>query len=494
MKPSFFQLYTAAESRHIDKATISEFGIDGFTLMELAATSATREIIIREKPGSRVLAICGKGNNAGDALAVSRLLTDEGFPISVYFALGTDGLSPDTQKNYVLIKKLSQNGANIQFIDNPMVSEFDIIIDGLFGTGLNSPITGSLADLVEKVNTASNHIYAMDIPSGLNGTNGLIMGTAFEADVTCMFGTRKTGCYFNSGPKVSGERIFCPLPFPEYLMKQAYPVSVLNESLIEQTERKPFLHKYEAGVVYIIGGSPSYTGAAVLSAKAAWSSGCGYVSVATPRGLSHAYDAHLIEQTRLLCGDQQDVLFAPKHAEELRKHIEQKPGVVLIGPGIGRDETTISFVRSFLESYSGKMVIDADALFALSKFSSDIIPNNTECILTPHPGELKTLHNVENPTPDTLKMLLSKYPNPEKTAILAKGMPSIIVSNKRCFITDYDTSPFSRAGFGDVLAGFTAGYFSMGYTAETAMAKALLHGKATLHQTQLTHLSPSNLL
>lgn len=498
MRPSSNQLYSGAASRLADEQTIQSFGIDGFTLMEIAATRGADYILNQFPTHRKLLVIAGKGNNAGDALAISRIITAHGYATDIFFVLGDENLSSDTQRNLSLIKKLQELSPETapRLVKELHPQKYNLILDGLFGTGLQNDIKGHPAEIIKQINQSGIPIISMDIPSGLHADSGKIMGVAVYAKVTLLFGTRKLGCYLGDGPLISGERILCELPFPEKYLEQEYPVRLLNVTTEIQSPvlLKP-RHKYEAGVAYVIGGSPGLTGAAILAAKAAWSTGCGAVTVCTPRGLSPAYDAHLVEQTRLLCGSNSDKEFKPSHAEFLLDEISKRPGVVVIGPGLGRSNDTISFVETFLKQYSGNIIIDADALHALSLIGAHSIHPNANVILTPHPGELKKLHDIEHPSPKTLKFLIRTYPNPEKTTLLSKGFPSIVSNHKMCYITEYDTRIFGRAGFGDVLAGKISGFLSKRYSSESAACLALIEGweKAKTIKSEI-ELSPLKIL
>jgi len=498
MRPSSSHLYTGEASRFADEQTIRTFGIDGFSLMEVAATRGADFILEHFPNQKKILAIAGKGNNAGDALAICRILASHGYTSDIYFALGSDRLSEDCEKNRALISKLQSISPEVAptIVSEVIPSSYQLILDGLFGTGLHDDIENELAKLIERINSSGLPVISMDIPSGLHSGSGQIMGISVTATVTLMFGTRKLGCYIGSGPEVSGKRFLCELPFPEAYLEQDYPVKLLDDSITFEIPDKPKpRHKYEAGVVYVIGGSPGLTGAAILAARAAWSTGCGAVTVCCPRGISQAYDAHLVEQTRLLCGSSNDLEFKAEHASELLSAIQLRKGVILLGPGIGRSNDTISFVRELLKSYSGTLVLDADALHALSIIGTDMIHPETNVILTPHAGELKKLHNLEQPTPDTLKKIIETYPNPEQTRILAKGYPCLSAGNKKCYITEYDTRIFGRTGFGDVLAGKISGYLSMRNDPDYAICTALLKGweKASTIKSE-SELSPLNVL
>ncbi len=470
-----YQLFTAKGSRELDERTISEFGIDGFTLMEIAGTRAADFILKQVDSGTHGLFVCGKGNNAGDALVVARILTEHDIRCSILFVSGMEDLSDDCAKNLELLRKLNHDISFYSSFDEFLSSStFDFIVDGMLGTGLNSEIRSPYNDVIGWVNDQRSPVFAMDIPTGLSADSGEVLGSAVKADYTLAFGTLKQGFFMNSGYDCCGEIIFCELPFPStfknsdtFLIDDEW-VAKLRTSSLQRT------HKYDGGVLYVIAGSEGLTGAAVLAAKSAWSTGLGGVVLITPKGLLETYEKNLVQIIKKPVGDSSDSFFSSDHLETVTSIISEKPGSVLIGPGLGRNPETIRFVRAFLSEFSGNAIIDADALFAISE--SDLLkkPAQAEWILTPHPGELKTLSGNDSEQRLTIAQdLASKL----HAIILSKGLPSVVVSKNRTLVTGYDTRIFSRAGFGDILAGKTAGFWIQEKSPELAAVIALLDGK-----------------
>jgi NAD(P)H-hydrate epimerase len=473
--PHQYQLFTAAESRELDRRTIEEFGIDGFTLMEIAGTRAT-DFILHQFPGSaKGLVLCGRGNNAGDALVVSRILSENGFHLTIVFVDGDQNLSPDCEKNYQLLKALNSSTIKFSNSRDALIETYGFVIDGMLGTGLNSEIRSPYKEVIEQVNGISCTKFAMDIPTGLHADDGRVLGSAFKADYTLAFGTLKHGFYQNEGYENCGKVIYCELPFPssfknssDYLLNDNW----LNKVEVESEQRT---HKYDGGVVYIIAGSEGLTGAAILASLSAWNTGVGAVVLITPKGLLPVYDKQLIHIIKKPVGKESDLSFTAEHLDEVNKILSEKSGVLLIGPGLGRDSNTIQFVHQILSTFEGDVVIDADALFTLSELEKEIKPVNSKWILTPHPGELKQLSKSEDDTRIEVAKSLSKSLG---STVLSKGLPSIISSsNGQSISTDYDTRIFSRAGFGDVLAGKVAGYLLLTKNRELACCLALSDGK-----------------
>jgi hydroxyethylthiazole kinase-like uncharacterized protein yjeF len=443
-------LYTAEASRQADHQTIEEFGIPGFTLMETAARRAADHITENYPSSISVLALCGKGNNGGDAVALCRILSDYGYRCVLWFPAGMKGTSPDTATNLRLLRKLIKNGGkdSIRITEKkPDFSGFSLIIDGMLGTGLDRELEGPFLEAAELAAASGLPVAAMDIPTGLNADSGRVMGFALKATHTFMFGTRKRGCYLGEGIDYSGERLFCPLPFPAYLMKQDFPVRVMDSELMEAAEReyrqalsgKPALHKYEAGNVYVAAGSPGLTGAAVMAAKAAWSTGCGSVKLFTTKEMNPAYDAHLVEITRGLVPSSDGGLMGPEAADYIAEELDKKPATLVLGPGL----------------------LDADGFRALkARDISKYINPQLKLVVTPHPGEQAAVHGKAVDQPEDAREWLNSLPCRNSTIYLRKGLPAFAVTISEARVAGYDTRIFSRTGYGDVLSGLIAGTIS----------------------------------
>lgn len=474
--PHSYYLCSADQSRFMDEKTISEFGIDGFTLMEIAGTRAADFIQSKTPAGSRGLFFCGKGNNAGDALVIARLLSQQGYDISLCFLSGTDDLSIDTQKNLELLSNLGEEITILDW-DDFTPEEFHFIVDGMLGTGLNSDVRAPYSEAVEWINKQEEPVFALDIPTGLHADSGRILGTAIQADFTLSFGALKTGFYLNYGFDCTGDVILCELSFPnKYKIPTAH---LIDESWVNANSPSPkkAKHKYAGGVLYIIAGSEGLTGAGILAAKSAWSAGLGAVVLITPKGLLDIYEKNLPQIIKKPVGSGEDVFFKPEHLDEVLGILREKAGKLLIGPGLGRKDETVRITQKVLIDFRGDVIIDADGLFALSQLDSWKKPKDSNWILTPHPGELKTLLKTDvSDDFDRLNVAL-KTAQKNNLTILAKGMPSVVGTHSDgAHLTGYDTRIFSRAGFGDVLAGKIGAFWIMHSLPELACFHALLDG------------------
>ncbi|SMO43232.1 NAD(P)H-hydrate epimerase [Gracilimonas mengyeensis] len=462
----------------MDKQTINEFGIDGFTLMEIAGTRAADFILSEIPNSSHGLFFCGKGNNGGDALVIARLLSQQDYDITVCFLSRRDDLSADAGKNLKLLQKLDVEIEILDWDDFTLnKTEYDFVVDGMLGTGLNSDVRAPYSDAIEWLNKQDIPTFALDVPTGLHADSGRILGTVVQADFTLSFGALKTGFYLNEGFDTAGEVILCELSFPnKYKKPTAY---LIDEPWVEanspSTQTKK--HKYDGGVLYIVAGSEGLTGAGILAAKSAWSAGLGAVVLITPKGLLEIYEKQLIQIIKKPVGSRDDMYFKESHVESVLDILQGKPGKLLIGPGLGRQKETIHFTQKILQQFGGDAVIDADALFALSQWENWEKPEEAHWILTPHPGELKGIAKQEVNDDFERFQIASKLAQQEDYTILSKGMPSIVATTKETpYMTGYDTRIFSRAGFGDVLAGKTGAFWLKYEASELACFHALLDG------------------
>ncbi len=474
-------IITAAEAKALDAKTSEDFGIDAFTLMEIAGFSAAKIIRAKIPENSSGLFLCGKGNNGGDALAAARYLAQHGFEVTIVFVSGRNGLSPLAQKNAELLQKIKKQDSSVSitltdnWTDLNTSNQPDFIVDGMLGIGLNSDLRGDILSAVQWINNQKAPCFAMDIPTGLHSDSGLMLGEAVKADHTLSFGSLKQGFYLNDGFKRRGEVHLCELPFPNYLKSSS--AFLMDESSLTEIKRAPAEHKYEAGVVYVIGGSEGLTGAAIMAAKSAWGEGVGAVIAVCPRGLLPILENNLPQIIKKPVGHKDDLYFKKEHLQEVSGIVQEKEGTALIGPGIGRNEDTAQFVNNFLEM-NNEAVADADALWALSKKDNWQAPSNSSHILTPHPGELKRL--LGEPVDDDFQRLqkVREMAAEKNVTLLSKGFPAMVgTARGEIFLSGYDTRRFSRAGFGDVLAGKVAAYKAMGYPADVACVFALLSGE-----------------
>ena len=498
--PSYNRLSTSEQSRLVDDATINEFGIDGFTLMEIAASGAAQiigEISGKDKKG---LFFCGKGNNGGDAIAAARYLTESfGHHVTLTFPLGTSDLSPDAQKNFDLISKLKEvNPAIIIQSKKPKISDqnFDYIVDGMLGTGLDGDIGEPLNGLISEINNSDLPVFSMDIPTGLNADTGEILGTCIKADHTVTFGTNKVGFYLNQSKNVTGQVHFVELPFPNHLKK--FRATLINDQtgLNVKPGDRDAEHKYQNGVVHIIAGSEGMTGAAIMAAQSAWKKGAGAVILYTPKKLLPVYEKNLPQVIKVEVGNDEDSFFKPEHTIQVLSSLKERKGTLLIGPGVGTRNDTADFIEAVLREHHEEAVIDADALMITDKLISFPQQQKDRWILTPHIGEAKKYLKLSFKDDFTRLSAGEDFVKNHQLSLLLKGNPTFYIDKSgEQFITEYDTSMFTRAGFGDVLAGTISTNLAITGERSTSVIDALNSGfkKYQLHPESDT-FGPEHLL
>lgn len=486
--PTSFSICTAGQCRQVDSQTIEKFGIDGFTLMEVAGHSAAEELIDKLDTHAHGIFLCGKGNNAGDALVAARYLIQHGRPATIVFMNGTGDLSPDTHKNLDHLKDVSENDTNAAKLtlvtsweNFDPDTECDFIIDGMLGTGLDSDLRDDYTKAVHWCNERREPVYAIDIPTGLHADTGQVMGQAVKATATYSFGLLKQGYYLNKGPELAGTVVFCELPFPQYLVQSG--TYLADEGWVKPIPREPARHKYEKGVLYIIAGSEGLTGAAMLSAQSAWAEGLGAVILLCPRGILPVFESSLPQIIKKPIGKRKDYHFKNEHTDQVRSILDEKEGNVLLGPGIGREQETVDFVHSLLGNLEEKPVlIDADGLWALSRLEHLNKPRQAEWTLTPHPGELARLTGTDVKDDYSRLETTKNYSSNHGITLVSKGYPVIVGTNHgHAYITGYDTSSFARAGFGDVLAGKIGAYRTLGNPPALSALLGLLNGKEKMN-------------
>jgi NAD(P)H-hydrate epimerase len=489
--PHSHYICTAEQSRLLDKATIEEFGISGYTLMEVAGSKTANHLLSYHGKGDHGLILCGKGNNGGDALVVARYLAQHRIDVTLVFISGIDDLSEDADQNFRLLQKMDQHsihGDHLHFISSwqpdSLTDTYDFIVDGMLGTGLDSDLRGDYEKAVSWANECSVPKYAIDIPTGLHADRGDEMGEILQADETFTFGGLKQGFYLNEGLESTGQTTYCDLPFPNYL-KEDFSTALIDSNWVDPNfpiNRSPAQHKYEAGVLYVIAGSEGLTGAAIMAAKSAWAEGIGAVILICPRGLLSIFETNLTQIITRPVGKEHDFHFTGEHCDKIVDIIEEKPGKIIFGPGIGRADETVRLTHNLLDQYSGDMLIDADGLWCLAQRDWKV-GDDQNLILTPHPGELGRLLGKKVKDDYDRLQKVRQFARNQGVYLLSKGYPIILATpDNTSYLSDYDTRKFSRAGFGDILAGKIGAFWTLCNRASQACWHGLLNGQKKLNQ------------
>lgn len=441
-------LVTSAEMKKYDNNTIEKIGIPGMVLMERAALSVLTFIekrFHREKGKQiKVLVLVGMGNNGGDGLALSRLLWERGYHVSVW-CVGDENKASDQWK---LQKKILENYP-VNIDTKAPEGEYTIWVDALFGVGLSREVQGDYWEAIQYFNGKEGYKIALDIPSGLDAGTGEVLGCAVKADATITFGFCKRGLVFYPGCEYAGSVITTDVGITEKSFFDEIPSMYFYDETVEQIlpVRAQDGNKGTFGKVLLVAGSVNMAGAAVLAAGGAYRAGAGMVKVITPS-----------ENREIIQSTVPEALFGtPEDLEESLKWAD----VVVIGPGIGQSEVAVKCMEMVVNS-TLPLMIDADGLNLLAKTPSlkDTIRKRKEAvILTPHVGELSRLMGEEIATlKSNLPHYASKFAENLDVVLVAKDARTFVCATDRPICVNLrGNSGMATAGSGDVLAGVIGG-------------------------------------
>lgn len=521
-------MITPKLAQSIDKWTIDKIGVPSFTLMELAGSKAASQFLQDFPQARHVLLLIGKGNNAGDGLVMARhlLIANSTINISVALVFGEVPTTIDAAKNWALLnssdtsfKDRLHSVDTAKLTDSNFLNSFDFCVDAVFGVGLSKKVEAPISNIFKALNAAQINTIALDIPSGLDAENGIILGEALEAIATYTFGYDKIGFYLNDAHKLTGVVKVLELGYDlaAFLalddQQREAPLCAngisKGSSLVNNEQKGANVaprHKYDGGAVLIIGSSEGLTGATISVAQAAWAAGASAIFLILPKGLSSIFEIAVPNVVKWLVGDANDLYLSEKHAHEVKNHLNNyhKRGSICIGPGLGIAEETQQLVNEILPEITQALVLDADVLKALK--SSTKLPSQQDIVLTPHIGEWKTMqknfgvigNSDEKVTLNQLQTIQQFAVN-NKVHLLRKGSPNVFSTNSgKLYLTKepYLQSLFNKTGFGDVLSGLLATALVRFSSAENAVIWSLQIGlnAAKLAKTNKSPFFPESII
>ena len=471
------KILASTQLKELDKYTIVHEPIASIDLMERAARALTDAIVRRWDKSFEVVVFAGPGNNGGDALAVARMLSQKGYHVEVFLFNTKGQLSEECQANLNRMKTCGSiyfTEISTQF-DPPALTENHLVIDGLFGSGLNKPLNGGFASVVKYINASKAQVVAIDIPSGLMGEDNTynIRPHIIHADVTLSIQLPKLSFLFPENEDIVGEWELLDIGLKQSFIDAAHSTfSILEETEVRSLirPRKRFSHKGTFGHGLLIAGSYGMAGASILAAKACLKSGIGLLTVHVP---IHNHD--LLQTTvpeAIVHTDIQERYFAqPMHLHRY--------SALAIGPGLGQEEDTALAMMEQIQGSSLPIVLDADAINILSTHRNWLSRLPKRCILTPHLGELERLIGKCMDTYERLTKVkeLAAY---LQSYIIVKGAWTTIVTPEGNFYFNPTGNPgMATGGSGDVLTGILLGLLAQGYSREEACKLGVyIHGLA----------------
>ena len=478
------QLATASQMKEIDRRAIQDRGIPSAALMETAAQAVAEACIaLVDKPvGGRVAVFSGPGNNGGDGVAAARFLREAGLEVRAFLVGDRAKLSPDAQE---MARRLEASGGRLEpfAADDPAFAAWclgcDVLVDALYGIGLNTDLWGDAYTAVQMMNTCDIPVVAVDIASGVEADTGRVLGVAVRADRTVTFTRPKPGHFLGPGGLCCGELSVADIGIPTDLLQSLdSQVQAVCPSDIRLPRRSPDSYKGDYGRCYILGGSVGYSGAPVFAARAAVRSGAGLVWLGVPAPVWPIAAAKLDEAMPQPLPASKDGMLSVEATEAALKRLDACD-VCLIGPGLGSAPGVASVVRHILRHTHIPVVLDADGINALSGHI-DILDarQGAFTILTPHDGEFARIGG-DLSSGDRLEAARS-FAMDHGCVLVLKGYRTIAAfPDGTAYINTTGNPGMAKGGSGDVLGGVILSLLGQGLTAREAVPMAVyFHGLA----------------
>jgi ADP-dependent NAD(P)H-hydrate dehydratase / NAD(P)H-hydrate epimerase len=467
------------EARTLDRMASERGGVPSLELME-AAGRGSAEAIAGEYPSAkRVTVLAGRGNNGGDGYVVARCLAGAGRRVRVLTMTDPDAASGDARTNLDRfrsgggsVERLVEGGLTV--LDDALRAT-DLVVDALYGIGLTRDLTGLDRAVVERLNSSSIQVVALDLPSGLDADRGVPLGVAVRARLTLTFAHDKRGLCTPVGAEHAGRVRVVDIGIPEELSRQTRFGSMLLETIDAARAIAPrtrLSHKGSSGRLLVVAGSPGKVGAALLVAHAALRTGAGLVTIAPHPDAGAAIEGRVLEAMTLR-------LDPAEPEASLREHLEQANAVVM-GPGLGLDAFASRVVTHLALSFSGKVVMDADAITAFAGRAEQLARSPGRLVLTPHPGEMARLLGITTQEVEADRFgAVERAVALTRAAVLLKGAPTLIgAPGEPIAVCPTGHPVLATGGSGDVLSGCVGALLVAAEPYAAACAAAFVHGRA----------------
>ena len=466
------KVVTSQQIREIDRKAIEENNLSGLILMENAGSRIFQSLknIYPDLRLKKTVIFAGSGNNGGDGFVVARHLYNYGVKAKVFLLAPFNKVIGEAGENLNTINKM---GVELIEAETTKLEEIqrtiqnsDLIIDAILGTGLQGKVTGLKAKIIDLINIANKEVLAIDVPSGLDTDTGKIEGPCIKATHTITLALPKIGLLIFPGASYAGKVTVEDIGIPSYLLKNnKIKINITTKEIVKSLLpfRATYSHKGSFGKVLILAGSVGMTGAAYLASEAAIRSGAGIVVLGIPRSLNQIMEVKLTEVMTLPLAETEKQSLG-KEAEETISKLMKNYSVLGIGPGISRQAETQRLVRKIIEKSNIPLVVDADAIYALSEDPAILKKTKTPLVITPHPGEIaklidKDVDYILNNQLDITREIAQKY----GIVVVLKGARTIIANKEgETYINVGDNSGMATGGSGDVLTGIICSLIAQG--------------------------------
>ena len=478
------------QMREADRRTIDDIGIPSIVLMENAGRQAVAamEAAFEDLAASRVAVVCGRGNNGGDGFVVARTLVQRGVETSVFLLGSVAEVRGDARANLEVLGRLGMTVVEITNaqeweLNFTQISDCDLVVDAILGTGFRGRLSGLLETVVADVNGLGVPIVAIDLPTGISADTADVDGPAVEASMTVTLGAPKIPLVLPPADAHAGDLVIADIgiPLPLFDELEGPHLELLTREAMREIVpvRVADSHKGDFGRVLIVAGSLGRSGAAHLSALGALRSGAGLVTIATPRSclaivaaMAPEYMTEPLDET-----DAGTVDFSA-----LDRVLDMKADVIAVGPGLGQAPATAAFVHGLLERTGVPVVVDADGLNAFAGDPDRLMGRDeVPVVITPHPGEMARLLNVSAEALQRDRVRYAReFAAAHRVHVVLKGHRTVIATpDGRTFVNLTGNPGMATGGTGDLLTGMVAAWFAQLLDAEAACKLAVyLHGTA----------------
>ncbi len=468
--------------RAFDRHAIDTCHVPGVVLMENAgrgaADVAMRLLTGALAQGARVVVVAGAGNNGGDGFVIARHLWARGADVRVFLCAPTERVHGDARINHDAFLDLGGQvtmvtpGGDLEGLETAL-GLADLVVDGLFGTGLDRPLDAKMIAIVEAINRAPGRRLALDIPSGLDADSGAPLGACVEAHDTVCFGHLKVGLLTPQGARFAGRVHVADLGLPDTILgKVGHVAEVIERRAVARLlhAREADAHKFSVGAVLVCAGSAGKSGAALLAARGAFRGGAGVVTIATWPEALVVLDGRMPEVMAMGLDREQPIARLDEALKGRR--------AVVIGPGFGLDVAAGRAIEHVLATFEGPIVVDADALTHFKGRPKALAAAKGKLILTPHPGEMgrilgRTSDEVERDRFGAVRAVVEAT----GAVVVLKGARTIVAARDGRIAVNTTGNPLlATAGSGDVLAGMIGAFACTNATFEAATIGVHVHG------------------
>lgn len=459
--------------RKIDSYCINELGISELILMENAALKIINNVDLKNNKAFAV--VCGSGNNGGDGLAVARHLISHGKDVEVFFIGNVDKMSKSCKANYSILQNMKVNIITIASLEDvellkTSIINSDMTIDAILGTGISREVQGIPTLVISTINENSKFTLSVDVPSGLDSNNGKMMGNCVFSNKTITFELYKSGFLNYDSEKYTGEVKVEEIGIPKFVIDKYHQGEFITDRAMFKNNvlpRNKYFHKGNYGKALIFAGSKKYTGAAYICTEGAVRSGAGLITLCCDEDILEILRSKLTEAMTI----------SAKDIEGIDKLLTSS-NCVAIGPGMGNNENTLKIVSYVLKGSNCPVVLDADAINAVSSNLSVLKTAKVPIVITPHLGEMSRLTNLSIDYIKQNKMKVAKdFAKDYNVIVLLKGYNTIITDGYKTIVNPTGNSSMASGGMGDCLTGIITSFIAQGQEPITAaFTGAFLHG------------------